>query len=76
MKKFCGRCKKLISRKPLYRIPYIHKEDSGELIYNTILIFCDKCVKIFDEHEKELLLKNNPDNLQKFYEQYKARDLL
>jgi hypothetical protein len=73
----CNRCGKIIPRKKVfYRYPAIKDIPSNScdnIIYSTLLTFCDKCVRIFDNNNKTMrskyLYKDN-EKLKHFYLQY------
>ena len=91
--KHCDRCKNLLPKvkagqrykyKAFYRYPHIFNkiEQSGSYknsIFSTMLIFCEKCVSIFDELNQDMrgkylyTGKEGNEKLIKFYKQYVRR---
>ena len=78
MQKRCDRCGEIIASKTHYRYPHVfpdaeHSNSCIYAIFSKMLIFCEKCIVIFDKLDAEMRLKHHmKDNetLIKFYKQY------
>ena len=73
---YCDRCKNKISKKLFYRYPHVWEKPSNTCLdstYSVLLMFCHKCIIIFDKLNEDMrnkYLYHNNKKLIKFYEQY------
>lgn len=76
----CDRCGKE-EIKPFYRYPHVWKrlkngDSCKKAVYSCLLIFCESCMKIFDDLNEGMRLKymyKDNNKLIKFYDQYRRK---